>query len=83
MLIGSPKGPNDHQRGGSGAPSSCRQMSTPTVIMYELSTATLPRELMALRATVEPRLMHARREVTSQDTRTARNGMFHPGATCR
>ena len=68
MLTGSPKDPNDHRRGGSGAPNSRRQMSTPTIIIYELSTATPPRGLMALRATVEPRLMHARREVTSQDT---------------
>lgn len=42
---------------------------------------TLPQELIALRAVVEPRLMHARRELTSRDTPTALSGMFQPGVT--
>jgi hypothetical protein len=38
--------------------------------------------LIALRAVVLPRLMQARSEVMTREVKTARIGMFQPGATC-
>jgi hypothetical protein len=40
-----------------------------------------PRELMALRAAVEPMLMQASKALMQKETRTARRGMFQPGVT--
>jgi hypothetical protein len=37
--------------------------------------------LIAFKATDEPRLMHASRELTSRETKTAWSGMFQPGVT--
>lgn len=37
---------------------------------------------MALRATLEPRLMSAMAMPKPRDTMTALRGMFHPGLTC-
>ena len=51
------------------------------VTMYELMTDTPPSELMALSAVVLPRLMQARSEVMTREVKTARIGMFQPGAT--
>ena len=42
---------------------------------------TPPRELMAFKATEEPRLMHARRELMMRETRTALRGTFQFGET--
>lgn len=50
---------------------------------YDVRTDTPPRELIALRAVVEPMLMQASREVTTKDTRTDRTGRFHPGGTLK
>jgi len=43
--------------------------------------AEMVRELIALRATVEPMLMRDRRMVMIRETKTALRGMFHPGLT--
>lgn len=83
MLIASPKRPSDHRRGGKGAPHNRLQTRHPIVTMYEVRTDTPPKELIALRAVVEPRLMQANNEVTIRDTRTERTGKFHPRGTCK
>lgn len=42
---------------------------------------TPPRELIALSAVVEPRLMQARRDVMTREVKTERSGMFQSGET--
>ena len=51
------------------------------VMMYEVSIDTLPQELIAFRAVVDPRLMQAMSELTTRETATARSGIFQPGST--
>ena len=51
------------------------------VTMYDVVIETLPQELIAFRAVVEPRLMQAIREATTSETPTAWIGMFQPGVT--
>jgi hypothetical protein len=43
--------------------------------------AEMVRELIALRATVEPMLMRERRMVMRSEMKTALRGMFQPGLT--
>lgn len=81
ILIGKPNLPNDHLRGGKGHPRVLLQMRQLMVMKYELRMETPPRELIALRAVEEPRLMHARRVQMTSDTHTARRGIFQPGVT--
>jgi hypothetical protein len=50
ILIGRPHRPRDQRRAGSGSPASRRQIRHPTVILYEKSRDTVPRELKALNA---------------------------------
>jgi len=78
MLIANPNLPSDHLRGGSGAPYSLRQIRVPMTTRYELRIATAPRDEMDRSAVVEPMLMQASAETTTNDTMTARTGMFHP-----
>ncbi len=42
---------------------------------------TPPKELIALRAVLEPMLMQESKAVMQKETSTARRGMFHPGVT--
>ena len=42
---------------------------------------TLPHELIAFKAVVEPRLMQAISELTTREIATARIGMLKPGVT--
>jgi hypothetical protein len=44
--------------------------------------ANPPRELMDLRAVLDPMLIQASNELTVKVTRTAGRGMFQPGWTC-
>jgi len=81
MLMARPNLPNDHLRGGRGAPKRRLWIRQPMVMKYEPRIDTPPSELMALRAVEEPRLMHASRELMKNDRHTARSGMFHPGGT--
>jgi len=76
-----PNLPSDHLLGGRGAPKRRLWIRHPMVMKYEPRIDTPPRELMAFRAVEEPRLMHARRELTKKDRHTARTGIFHPGGT--
>ena len=78
MLMGRPARPSDHRRCGNAAPYSRRQIKQPIVTRYELRMATAPRELIDLKAVVEPMLIQASSETTTNETRTARSGMFHP-----
>lgn len=78
ILIPRPAFPSDHRRGGRGAPYSLRQIRQPMVTRYELRIATPPRELIERSAVVEPMLMHARSETTTNETSTARSGIFQP-----
>lgn len=51
------------------------------VITYEKRKETPPRELIALRATVDPRLIRDSNAVMNTVRQTARSGIFQPGAT--
>ena len=46
-------------------------------------SAAVPRDAMALNATVEPMLIRERRIVIANETITAFNGISHPGRTWR
>jgi hypothetical protein len=81
ILMYSPNFPSDHRRGGKGGPRIRRWTTQAIVTKYDASTAMLPSEFIALRATVEPRLMHERRAVTRRETNTALRGIFQPGET--
>ena len=81
MLMGSPNFPNDHGRGGKGAPKSRRQIRQPIVMEYENRIESTPSELMAFSATYDPILMRDSSVLMTKDTETARNGIFHPSET--
>lgn len=81
MLIAKPKFPKDHRLGGKGRPDTRLQIKQLIVMKYELKIETPPRELMALRAVEEPRLIHASKVLTTRETQTARSGIFQPGVT--
>lgn len=81
IFMSNPYLPNDHLHGGSGSPYRRRHIIQPIVTMYDVRIATLPSELMALRATEEPKLMHARSEETTKETATAWIGIFHLDST--
>lgn len=49
---------------------------------YEKRKETPPRELIAFRATVDPRLIRDSNAVMKTVRQTARSGIFHPGSTC-
>lgn len=49
--------------------------------MYDDRSDVIVKEMMAFRATVDPMLMRESNIVTTSDTKTAFNGMFHPGVT--
>jgi hypothetical protein len=57
------------------------QMRQLIVTKYEEMMAMLPRELMALSAVLEPRLIQAIKDVTTKETLTACIGIFQPGVT--
>ena len=50
--------------------------------MYELRRADMVKDTMALRATLDPRLIRAMTTPKIIDTMTALSGMFHLGLTC-
>lgn len=82
ILIAKPYLPSVHLRAGSFVPYKRRHTMQLIVMKYEMRSDTPPSELMALRATEDPKLMQERRHVTTKETRTARTGRFHPGVTC-
>lgn len=51
------------------------------VMKYDISVATAPRDVMAFRATEDPILMHAKRQLMIKERSTAGRGMFQPGDT--
>lgn len=51
------------------------------VMKYDVRIETPPRELIALRAVEEPRLMQESRDVTTKETTTDRTGIFQPCGT--
>jgi hypothetical protein len=77
-----PKRPRDHLRGGKGSPLSSFSRTQPIVTMYDVRIETLPQDLMAFKAVVDPRSMQARRELISNETHRAWSGIFQPGVTC-
>ena len=81
ILIARPNLPRDHRRGGKGGPLSRLEIRQPIVIKYDVKTETLPRELIAFSAVVEPRLMQESNEVITNETPTDRSGRFHPIGT--
>ena len=83
MFRSIPYFPRDHLLGGRGSPRSRLTRRQPIVMIYDVVIETLPHELMAFRAVVEPRLMQAIRELTRSETPTAWSGMFQPGVTLK
>jgi len=81
-LMARPSFPSDHLRIGSAGPTMRRWSTHPMVRKYETSTAKAPREVIAAKATDEPRLMSEMSEVIVMETMTAGRGMFQPGETC-
>lgn len=80
-LIGRPHLPRDHLREGRGAPYRRRHTRELMVMKYEAKMETLPQELMALRAVVEPKFIQASRDVMASEVKTAGKGIFQPGET--
>lgn len=64
MLVGAPNLPRLHRAVGSFSPRYLLMMTQAMEIMYEDMRAAVPRDAMALNATVEPMLMRDRRMVT-------------------
>ena len=81
-LIAMPHRPSEKRAGGSGSRRRRLANMQPMESMYELSSAVMVRETIALRATLEPRLIRAMAIPKPRDTMTALRGMFHPGLTC-
>lgn len=81
LIMAMPNLPSDHRRGGKGGPATRLQTRQLIVMKYDERIETPPRELIALRAVEEPRLMQASKELTTRETQTARSGIFHPGVT--
>jgi hypothetical protein len=81
MLMYKPYLPSDHRRGGRGRPARRLHTRQLMVMKYDERIATPPSELMAFKATEDPRFMHASRELTTTETQTARRGIFQPGVT--
>lgn len=77
ISIATPYFPRDHLRLGSG-PCVHLQIRQLMVIQYDERVETTPRELIALSANAEPRLMRDSKQLTTIDTHTARRGIFQP-----
>ena len=78
-LIGRPNLPDDHRRGGKGAPLNLLQTRQLIVIKYKVRIETPPRELMAFNAVKEPRLIQASIELVTKETQMTRRVIFQPG----
>lgn len=76
-----PQRPKDQRRGRRGSPRHRFRRTQPTEAMYEKIRAALETEMMALRATVEPKLMAARMREMARQTLMALTGMSQPGLT--
>ena len=81
-LTPTPQRPSEKRAGGSGSPRRRLAKMLPMESMYELRRADMVKDTMALRATLDPRLMRAMTTPKTMDTMTALRGMFHPGLTC-
>lgn len=80
-LITKPQRPRVKADGGSGSRRSRFRKMQPIESIYELSNADIVRETIALRATLEPRLIREIATPHAKETTTALRGMFHPGLT--
>lgn len=81
MFIAIPKRPRLHLCGGSGSPRIRLRTRQLMVMMYEDIIAPIVRVTIARSAVEEPILMSDKSTVTTNDTITAFNGIFHPGFT--
>ena len=81
-LMGPPYLPRLQRAGGSFCP--CHRLMRTQVMetMYEEMRAAVPREAMALKATLEPMLIKERRTVMKKDIITEFRGISQPGRTC-
>ena len=82
MLIAVPARPSDQRDGGSASPRIRLDRMQPMDKMYEPNRAERVRDTMALRATLEPRLMRLMTMPKRKDTMTALRGMGKFGETC-
>ena len=80
-LMGPPSFPRLQRAGGSFMPRHLLMRTQVMEMMYEEIRDAVPREAMALKATVEPMLIRERRIVMRKEINTAFNGMSHPGRT--
>ena len=81
-LMAIPQRPSEKRAGGNGSPRRRLAKMHPMDSKYELRRADMVRDTMALRATLDPRLISAMTTPKMMDTMTALSGMFHPGLTC-
>lgn len=80
-LLIKPQRPSVKADRGSGSRRSRFRKMQPIESIYELSNADMVRETIALRATLEPRLIREMATPHPKETTTALRGTFHPGLT--
>ena len=81
-LIAVPARPSDQRDGGSVSPRKRFERMQPMDKMYEHKRAERVRDMMALRATEEPRLIRLMMTPKRKETMTALRGMGKFGETC-